>query len=272
MVKVDSGPGRLNQSLLTRARFMGFYIYPGVPNTTAVTQETDQSYGPFKTQFVANLNEMSDIRIEKKATSLPPHIVALFVFGGIDPETGHELKTSAFEVGFHPEQNKRVWLICGAAPITRSPLKNHPQVRREVGDEDDAFNEMMRHMQSTNDLSTLFLTTAGFNGSAFKVQIAKKKEQKQITVRHSQERIDIISNQSTHGGLFHHTGGLHLTCDDMFIATEKKLREGEEETRFVSEDAICRISSEGTSPARRKVQASRAQNHPQILGQSGQQL
>jgi len=132
---------------------------------------------------------------------------------------------------------------------------------------------MMRHMQSTNDLSTLFLTTAGFNGSAFKVQIAKKKEQKQITVRHSQERIDIISNQSTHGGLFHHTGGLHLTCDDMFIATEKKLREGEEETRFVSEDAICRISSEGTSPARRKVQASRAQNHPQILpGQSGQQL
>eukprot|EP00985_Skeletonema_marinoi_P029903 scaffold29589_cov171-Skeletonema_marinoi.AAC.1 len=105
----------------------------------------------------------------------------------------------------HLKQNKRVWLICGAAPITRSPLKNHPQVRREVGDEDDAFNEMMRHMQSTNDLSTLFLTTAGFDGSAFKVQIAKKKEQKQITVRHSQERIDTISNQSTHGGLFHHT-------------------------------------------------------------------
>eukprot|EP00985_Skeletonema_marinoi_P015988 scaffold8451_cov145-Skeletonema_marinoi.AAC.1 len=144
-----------------------------------------------------------------KATSLPPHIVASFVFGGIDPETGHELKTSAFEVGFHPEQNKRVWLVCGAAPITRSPLKNHRQVRREVGDEDDAFNEMMRHMQST-----------------LMILIAKKKEQKQITVRHSQERIDIISNQSTHGGLFHHTGGLHLTCDDMFIATEKKLREG----------------------------------------------
>eukprot|EP00985_Skeletonema_marinoi_P030712 scaffold33493_cov88-Skeletonema_marinoi.AAC.1 len=34
---------------------------------------------------------------------------------------------------------------------------------------------MMQHMQSTNDLSTLFLTTAGFDGSAFKVQIAKKR-------------------------------------------------------------------------------------------------
>ncbi len=214
MVRVDSGPGRLNQTLLARARYLGFYLYPGVPSTTAVTQETDQSYGPFKTQFIANLNELSDIRIAKGKTSLPPHIVPLFVFGDIDPETGHELKISAFEVGFHPEQNKRVWLICGAAPITRTPLNNHKQVRRELGDEDDNFNVMMRHIQSTNDLSTLFLSTTGFDGSVFKVQIEKKTEPKQITVRHSQERIDVMSNANTHGGLFHFTGGLHLTCDD----------------------------------------------------------
>ena len=51
MLKVDSGPGRLHTPLLVRARTLGFYLYPGVPNTTAVTQETDQNYGPFKSQF-----------------------------------------------------------------------------------------------------------------------------------------------------------------------------------------------------------------------------
>ena len=52
MVKVDSGPGRLQENFLAEARTHGFIVYPGVPNTTAVTQETDQNYGPFKTQFV----------------------------------------------------------------------------------------------------------------------------------------------------------------------------------------------------------------------------
>jgi|EP01082_Thalassiosira_pseudonana_P008128 hypothetical protein len=226
MVKVDSGPGRLNPELLSRARNMGFYIYPGVPNTTAVTQETDQSYGPFKTQFVTNLKELSDIRIQKGLPSLAPHVVPLFVFGGIDPDTRHEVKTSAFEVGFAPLQNIRVWSKCGAAPITRAPLHNHDQVRRELGDADDKFNLMMRHIQSTNDLSAHFLNENGFDGSVFKVQIKEKKEPSRITVPHGQERIDAIAKASTHGKLFHATGGTHLTCDDIFIATEKKVREG----------------------------------------------
>ena len=227
MIKVDSGPGRLNKDLLAELRLLGFYLYPGVPNTTAVTQETDQSYGPFKTQFVTNLNELSQVRIEEGLTSLPPHVVPLFVFGGIDPDTDHELKTSAFEVGFAEEQNKAVWVKCGAAPLTRTPLHNHRQVKRELGDDDDDFNAMMRQIQSTNDLSTLFLTTAGFDGSAFKVQIQKKKEPKKMTVRHSQERIDAIAKATTHGQHFHVTGGDHLTSDDIFIATEKKERERE---------------------------------------------
>ena len=42
MVKVDSGPGRLNVNLLAKLRLLGFCLYPGVSkNTTAVTQETD---------------------------------------------------------------------------------------------------------------------------------------------------------------------------------------------------------------------------------------
>eukprot|EP00985_Skeletonema_marinoi_P026211 scaffold20141_cov66-Skeletonema_marinoi.AAC.1 len=90
MLKVDSGPGRLFLSLLVNARTLGFYLYPGVPNTTAVTQETDQNYGPFKTQFQQNLSDLSDARIHgRHVTSLPPWIVGLIVFGGVDPESGH---------------------------------------------------------------------------------------------------------------------------------------------------------------------------------------
>jgi hypothetical protein len=43
VIKCDSGPGRLNPDLLAFLRFHGFILYPGVPNTTAVTQETDQT-------------------------------------------------------------------------------------------------------------------------------------------------------------------------------------------------------------------------------------
>ena len=48
IIKDDSGPGRMKLGFLAEARTLGFTIYPGVPNTTAVTQETDQRYGPFK--------------------------------------------------------------------------------------------------------------------------------------------------------------------------------------------------------------------------------
>ena len=42
ILKVDSGPGRLNERLLlAKLRARVFYLYPGVPNTTVVSQETD---------------------------------------------------------------------------------------------------------------------------------------------------------------------------------------------------------------------------------------
>ncbi len=34
MLKVDSGPGRMNLNLLARLRCLGFILYPCVPNTT----------------------------------------------------------------------------------------------------------------------------------------------------------------------------------------------------------------------------------------------
>ena len=41
IVKLDSGLGRMNIALLAQMRLLGFVLYPGVLNTTAVTQEAD---------------------------------------------------------------------------------------------------------------------------------------------------------------------------------------------------------------------------------------
>ncbi len=97
LVKVDSGPGRCNVELLAELCTQGWYLYPGVPNTTAVSQETDRNYGPFKTQFRNNLAAIVAQRLaEKKSVSLQPWLVGLIVFGGVDEITGFELTDCAF--------------------------------------------------------------------------------------------------------------------------------------------------------------------------------
>ncbi len=225
MLKVNSGPGRLYPELLAKARTYGFVIYPGVPNTTAVTQETDQNYGPFKTQFQKNLQELSDARVGCDNSSIPPWIVGLLVFGGTDPVSKHVIETCAFTVGFCHEQNISSWLKCGAAPPTRAPLNGHPKVRRELNDADDGFNAMMREIQAANISSTVLLCINGYNGKVFEATIKKKQEQRAVTVQHSQERIDLLAKAKTHGHIFHATGGDACNGEDAFLALEKKVRE-----------------------------------------------
>jgi len=41
VLKCDGGPGQMNTKLLAKLQAQGFYLYPSVPNTMAVTQETD---------------------------------------------------------------------------------------------------------------------------------------------------------------------------------------------------------------------------------------
>ena len=50
LLKCDSIPGRLQIELLAELQFLGVYLYPCVPNTTAVAQETDRTYGMFKSR------------------------------------------------------------------------------------------------------------------------------------------------------------------------------------------------------------------------------
>jgi hypothetical protein len=51
LIKIDGGPGRLDVQSLAELRALGCYLFPGVQNTTQITQETDQNYGLFKSML-----------------------------------------------------------------------------------------------------------------------------------------------------------------------------------------------------------------------------
>jgi hypothetical protein len=78
----------MNLSLLAKLCMLGYVLYPCIPNTTHVMQETDQLYGAFKTQFLSNLELIVDERLTgKKSLFLQPKFVGLPLFEGVDRET-----------------------------------------------------------------------------------------------------------------------------------------------------------------------------------------
>ena len=65
-------------------------------------------------------------------------MIGLVVFGGTDPISSVVVLYSAFDMGFSKEQNCAVWEKCGAALLTHACLQNNSQVRRAIGDDDNA--------------------------------------------------------------------------------------------------------------------------------------
>jgi hypothetical protein len=223
VIKVDSGPGRLNPDTLAFLRFHGFILYPGVPNTTAVTQETDQSYGPFQTAIRINLQVIIDKRLRINATrSLSPWIIGLVVFGGEDPQTGL-IVASAFQKGFDHAHNISAWEKVGAVPLSRKCLTS-PKVRQSIGDGDINQQLLVHLIVENNVIACNALTLAGYNGDLMKVTLKPIERTNVITAPHTQERIELLSNAKTHGNIFAATGGVHLTANDIFQGIALKQR------------------------------------------------
>ena len=255
VLKVDSGPGRLNPDLLSFLRFHGFILYPGVPNTTAVTQETDQSYGPFQTAIRTNLQLIIDERLRIDATrSLSPWIVGLVVFGGEDPQTGLIVE-SAFQKGFDHAHNINAWEKVGAVPLSRKCITS-PKVRRSIGDGDNEQQLVVNLITENNIIACNALTLEGYNGDMMRVMLNPIECTKVITAPHTQDRIELLSNAKTHGSIFAATGGKHLTANDIFkgialkqrkvlrekLAKEKTLRKRQEKTEG---DALYILQTKG---------------------------
>ena len=132
LIKLDRGPGRTNPDLLASLRTLGFVLYPVVPNTTAVSQETDQVYRLFKSIFCKHLDKISSgQKRNNKPVSFAPSLVGLFVFGGTDPETNISGWRNAFVIAFSKEKCLHSWSKVGAAPFTMACLESET-VRHEL--------------------------------------------------------------------------------------------------------------------------------------------
>ena len=242
LVKCDSGPGRLNVELLARMKFFGFYLYPGVPNTTAVSQETDRNYGPFKTQFRKNLDEVIDARIKgNHSTSIAPHLVGLTTFGGVDPTSDHNVKISAFERGFSKEACLSAWAKVGAAPLSMKCLEDQ-KVRKSTGDGNEEWERGLRELQNANDLATFLLMRGGFNGDLLKAELKAIDEPTVLTRPHTKERVELLAKATTHGTKWMATGGSHLMTEDYFKSVELPKRENE--IKAMEMDKLKRIKGD----------------------------
>ena len=188
IVKVDSGPGRLNVTMLAEMKLKGLCVIPGVPNTTSKTQETDQSCGPFKTCCRANLSTLSTARFEAKKSLAITDLPSL-AFGGKDPVTNADLK-DAFQLSFNNQQCLSAWRKCGAVPATRSPLHDKDDlIRHEViynadGSASNLDPESMKliHMEEPNHWHCDCLNGHGMDGDQLKGTAPKQSAKKfQVT-------------------------------------------------------------------------------------------
>jgi hypothetical protein len=227
ILKLDSGPGRMNVSMLASLRVQGIYIIPGVPNTTSKTQETDQSYGPFKSAFQTNIRLLSQARFER-GLSLKVVDLPMLVFGGVCSATKVVL-ADAFSEAFSVERNLSCWRKCGAVPLTRLPLRSN-EVRREVPvgvaalrvaeEEEDPQIANLRKLEALNAFYCDVLSSAGFDGSQLKRKAPTRETYVAVTQPHSKDRIEAIKKAKTAGQMFYATGGRHLNSDEFFCAQE----------------------------------------------------
>jgi hypothetical protein len=152
LYKIDGGPDRLDEKALAEARTRGVYLFPGVQHTTAVTQETCQNHGLFKSDVRWNIAKLTSDLVHQftrkqglhdqdpTSHSAPTKLViitrehyGLIISGrAADMERDLSYLRPAFHNAFCKSKNLACWVKVGAGPCTHETLKNK-NVRREVG-------------------------------------------------------------------------------------------------------------------------------------------
>ena len=96
--------------MLARLKNLGFYLYPGVPNTTRISQETDKNYGMFKSALRFNLGKVVQDRNELGMnTTVSITLIGLLIFGGTELITKRGGYRNAFHEAFSKEKCLEAW-------------------------------------------------------------------------------------------------------------------------------------------------------------------
>jgi hypothetical protein len=225
LLKADSGPGRKNTDLMAYLRFRGFYLIPGLPNSTHVTQEMELLIGALKSVFYQNLEKLTrGCLMRKRAVPSGVEIVGLLLFGGSflhnDPDENiiDEQFINAFQVAGNKEKVRGYFAKIGFAPFTRNYLENK-HVRHDSSN--DPMAEEYDAMEHHNATACGVLDVFGYNGSLLLAKVDRKSratDEQPLTRPAIGERATALAGAVTHGQQFKVTGGHHLTSNDFLIA------------------------------------------------------
>ena len=206
LIIVDSVPGRYSIEMLVALRSMRLYLMVGVPNTTHVTQTTDQKYGPFKTIYRKNLTELTWQRQAQGLTIRLVYILIL-VFGD-----GDKLRNK-FNETFRVNTNLAIWKLIGISLITCKCLEDN-KVKHEIvvlrdgtiGIEADPFTNKLISIEKENNEATYFLIANGYDGDQLECPAPKiPRTRLSVTVTGSRQRKYKLSKASNAGIYFIYT-------------------------------------------------------------------
>ena len=181
ILKLDAGPGRMvasEESIKKREEFKekGLFILLGLPNATAVQQEMDNLYGPFKSATYARgervvegkLKERAEVRRNGTAAggvvTLSFNDLATVVNG----KDGDHVDDRPFDNTFTKKKILTSWSNVGFVPFTRKCL-GHKKVRSELGQRDG--NLVLENLQAKYDKLIGEAEAAGFNPGLFDASI-----------------------------------------------------------------------------------------------------
>ena len=217
IIKLDSGPGRMNVDILAELGLKGVYVIPGVPNTTHVTQETDQNYSLFKRTYRVNLRALAQAKHQLRK-SLQVTDLAYLVFGGTDNKTSCKL-ADLFSRAFSHENNLKCWRKCGSIPLTRMPLalglaRHELGVDGRIENLEEREQVRLKRLDESNRHYCDFLTANGFDSMSLRKSAPVRKITPAVTAPQSKERILALKRRKTAGNHFHATGGQHFIREE----------------------------------------------------------
>lgn len=258
--KIDGGPGRLNLEMLAQLRCKGVYLYPGVPNTTHATQETDQNYSLFKSQLRTNVKRLTSYLANKYREQLTLHesnpgaypypktLPSLSksdyprLVGGCE---GEVKLLPAFQNAFNREHILRAWRVCGAVPLTRAALLN-PSVRpvldnHESSDDSDVVvvvgnvnefdwkNATLLDLEHENKAACDKLAKTGINADALRLkaprQVVALNRNRVSADASEEERVRAMADAGLSlSSIFYTVGSTSISSDEMMKAYELKRR------------------------------------------------
>jgi hypothetical protein len=210
---------------LAELRSRGIYLFPGVQNTTQLTQETDQNFGLFKSllrEYARVLsNELFSDRdpSSKGATTLDQSYYSVLLSGRPpDPIKGTKEIPPIFELSFSVDRNLKSWAKCGAVPLTRCILQ-HRSVRHEKGErgDDGYFAKFEDDLQE----SIRAINAAGYTGSVFHIKIREKVASRRLSREATrEERARELAKKMSLGHIFKKVGPQCLSVDEIFVSSE----------------------------------------------------